>query len=147
MKAKNADFAFDGEGARVYGGRWNSPGTAMVYTAESISLAVLEVLVHVSNTTLLPSYVLCGIHFSESDIESFDARALPKNWRAYPAPPELQTIGDEWVKSGRSLSLKVPSSVVPEENIFLLNPAHKAFKSVRIDKPLTFKFDLRLLKL
>jgi RES domain-containing protein len=146
VKAKNADSAFDGEGARLYGGRWNSPGTAMVYTAGSVSLAVLEILVHLNDTSVLPSYVLCGIHFSDSEIESIGILRLPKNWRSYPAPPELQMIGDKWIGSGRSLGLKVPSAVVDEENFFLLNPAHKAFRNLTIDDPVPFEFDLRLLK-
>ncbi len=144
VKSRHASSAFDGEGARLYGGRWNSPGTRMVYTASSISLAVLEVLVHLQEARLLSSYSLVATRFDDGLIERLDHSRLPDGWRAYPAPPELQQIGDEWVKSLRSAVLEIPSVIVQRESNYLLNPAHPDFPSMSIGEPEPFTFDERL---
>jgi RES domain-containing protein len=144
-KSRHASTAFNGEGARLYGGRWNSPGTRMVYTSGSVSLAVLEVLVHVQEARLISSYSLIAARFDDALIERLDHSRLPDGWRSYPAPPELQHTGDEWVKSQRSAVLEVPSAVVERESNYLLNPAHPDFSSVIIGEPEPFTFDERLL--
>ncbi len=144
VKSRHASSAFDGEGARLYGGRWNSPGTRMVYTASSISLAVLEVLVHLQEASLLSSYSLVATRFDDGLIERLDRSRLPDGWRAYPAPPELQQIGDEWVKSLRSAVLEIPSVIVQRESNYLLNSAHPDFPSMSIGEPEPFTFDERL---
>ena len=112
-KRRHAKDAFTGAGARKYGGRWNSPGTAIVYTAETQSLAALELLIHLEAPELLQRYVLIGVEIDESFIQAFDQSRLPQNWRAEPPIGELQIIGDEWVASGSSVALKVPSALVP----------------------------------
>lgn len=145
VKSRYARSAFDGEGACLYGGRWNSPGTRVVYTAQSASLAALEMLVHVDRASLLLSYSLCAAEFDEGVVERLDRARLPDGWRAYPAPPELQLIGDEWVESGGSVVLEVPSAVMEQEKNYLINPAHPAFASVAIGEPAPFEFDERLL--
>ena len=76
-KRKHAGEAFTGEGAREYGGRWNSPGIPIVYTAEHASLAILEVLVHLGAAQLLPDYVLFQLEFDEALVEGLDEAALP----------------------------------------------------------------------
>lgn len=145
VKSRHAGTAFDGEGARLYGGRWNSPGTRMVYTSASVSLAVLEVLVHLQDASLLSSYSLIAARFEEALVESLDRSMLPDGWRSYPAPRELQHIGNEWAKNGRSAVLEVPSAVVERESSYLLNPAHPDFSPVVIGEPELFTFDERLL--
>src|ERR1039457_6217055 len=92
-KRKHARSAFTGEGARRYGGRWNSPGTAIIYTAESQSLAVLEILVHLDSPELLKKYVLFQVGIEESYIVGIDAAVLPRNWRSEPAPEKVQAKG------------------------------------------------------
>ena len=77
-KRKHARNAFSGEGAREFGGRWNNPGTAVVYTAQHQSLAALEMLVHLDSSELLQSYVLIGVEFDESLVERVGASELPK---------------------------------------------------------------------
>lgn len=144
VKSRHANTAFDGEGARLYGGRWNSPGTRMVYTSSSVSLAVLEVLVHLQKASLLSSYSLIAARFDDALIERLERSKLPDGWRAYPAPPELQEIGDEWVKSRRSAVLEVPSVVVERESNYLMNPAHPDFASMSLGEPEPFIFDERL---
>lgn len=145
-KAVHAATAFDGEGARLYGGRWNSPGVAMVYTSDSPALAALELLTQLNDATRLPRFVLVEAEVPAAAVETLDVATLPPRWRSYPAPPELQVLGDAWVKSGRSLALRVPSAVLPRQSNCLLNPAHPQFAKVRLGRAEAFDFDLRLLR-
>jgi RES domain-containing protein len=144
VKASKAASAFDGEGARLHGGRWNSPGTAMVYGAQHESLAVLEVLVHLQASALLTAYATVPVEFSERAVETVDPATLPRNWRHSPAPSALQALGDQWAAEGRSAVLRVPSAIVPREWNYLLNPAHAGFRRLRIGDPEAFRFDARL---
>jgi RES domain-containing protein len=146
VKTRHAGAAFDGEGARVHGGRWNSPGTRVAYASDSIALAALEVLAHLQSTAILQAYSLVTIHFPESALEVLDAVSLPKGWRRFPSPPENQAIGDSWLTEGRSLVLQVPSAIIPTASNFLINPAHPEFQGVVIEQPERFAFDPRLLK-
>jgi RES domain-containing protein len=146
VKAKRAITAFDGEGARVDGGRWNSPGTSVVYASESASLAALEMLVHVGRGSILESYVLIPCKFDGALVSQLERKRLPKNWRSYPAPPELQRLGDEWIKRGTSAVLEVPSAVIDRDSNYLLNPRHRDFGAIVVMAPRRFQFDLRLLK-
>jgi RES domain-containing protein len=139
------DDAFSGEGPRRRGGRWNGPGTAIVYTASSVSLATLELIVHNQRTMRLPAYVLFACSFPEAIIESVSVDRLPANWRNYPAPAELAQIGDDWLRNTASAVLRVPSAVIEEEVNYLLNPEHRDFRSVDIGQRRPFKLDLRLL--
>lgn len=143
-KRKYKDAAFTGAGARKYGGRWNSPGTAIVYTAETQSLAILEMLVHVETPDLLPEYVLIGVEIDESLVRELDRSKLPRNWRAQPAPLELRKFGDEWLAAGQSAVLRVPSALVPGESNFLVNPAHPDFSKLTIRDAISFALDERL---
>jgi RES domain-containing protein len=146
VKARHAGTAFDGEGPRVRGGRWNSPGTALVYASQSISLAVLETLVHFERESPLPELVVISCRFPDPLMSEIDGSALPDHWRSYPAPPELQQIGDEWIKSRRSAVLAVPSAIIESERNYLLNPQHAGFSSIEIGASQPFAFDLRLLR-
>jgi RES domain-containing protein len=143
-KQKHARSAFHGDVARIYGGRWNSPGTAMVYTAQSQSLAALEMLVHLDSPELLNRYVLFQVSIDPVLVEDLDPTTLPRNWKADPAPARVRAIGDDWVAGGASAVLRVPSTLVPGESNFLLNPRHKDFAGLRIGKALPFQFDPRL---
>ena len=135
---------FDGEGARLYGGRWNSAGVAMVYASEHQSLAALEVRVHIDATRKQRRYKCFAFHFDVSLMEKFRTRLLPKNWREEPPPPDLQRLGDQWVRSNVSPILAVPSVIIPDEFNYLINPRHQDFSRVKIDKPTDFAFDQRL---
>ena len=143
-KRKHARNAFSGEGAREFGGRWNNPGSAVVYTAQYQSLAALEMLVHLDSSELLQKYVLIAVEFDESLITRVESSALPRQWRSEPPPSEVRLIGDEWILSGTSAVLQVPSALVPGESNFLLNPGHKDFAKLSFGKPLSFRFDPRL---
>src|SRR5580698_84984 len=108
-KQKYAEGAFDGEGARLYGCRWSSPGTRVVYAAESLSLAVLEVLVHLQHTPTLSAYCVFTLDFPDECV--ITPSSFAKNWRIYPTSVENQQLGDGWVATGTSLVLRVPSAV------------------------------------
>lgn len=144
VKSTYASTAFDGEGAREYGGRWNSPGTGVVYTAESESLAALELLVHLQSSQLLMSYITISAEFDNALVEVLTAAVLPPDWSEYPAPSVLQQLGDQWVSEQRSAVLQIPSVIVPNEVIYVLNPKHPDFTKITIGLPRPFKFDPRL---
>lgn len=145
VKAKHAEHAFSGEGARLHGGRWNTEGVAVIYTSATISLALLEILVHLESAALLSKYQLCSVDFREQLLTTLDHRSLPKNWRGYPPPRSTQQIGDQWVSAQASAVLKVPSTIVPVEHNYLVNPGHPDFPQIRITGPEAFPIDTRLL--
>ncbi|UCH26096.1 MAG: RES domain-containing protein [Trueperaceae bacterium] len=142
VEARHAEGALSGEGAFVYGGRWNPPGYRLVYTAAHLSLAVLEVLVHTGDRVKLLDYYLIRLEIPAEHLEMLSPHALPRNW-----PEQLETtreLGREWLAEARSLALVVPSVVIPEEENVLLNPAHPAMGEVEASAPEPFKFDPRL---
>ena len=145
-KSKHARQAFEGAGARKYGGRWNSPGAAVVYTAQSQSLAVLEMLVHLDGPELLERYVLIPVEIDSSLVEKIEMRQLPRNWRAQPAPRRLSAIGNGWLRTLSSVVLEVPSALLPAESNFLLNPNHSDFHKLKIGDPVSFQYDSRMTK-
>ena len=143
-KLEHAATAFSGEGARVYGGRWNTPGVSLVYTAQSRALAALEMLVHLESPSLLKKYVLFEVNFESSHVQQLSLNDLPTDWRSDPAPTSTQAIGDAWAMSLASPVLLVPSVLIPGEFNFLLNPRHSQFSELRIGDPVPFEFDPRL---
>lgn len=145
FKKKLARTAFSGTGARLYGGRWNSPGTAVVYLSESKALAALEMLVHLEAADALKHYQVCRVTFDDSLVERVDPATLPKAWRKDPPPRAVQRLGDEWVAAACSAVLQVPSAIVPTERNYLLNPAHPDMRRITIGPPESFRFDRRLL--
>ncbi len=145
-KSKHAASAFTGIGAKVFGGRWNSPGVAAVYTAGSASLAILEMLVHLEAQDLLRRYVIFEVNFDDRLVRMIHAAELPKNWHRSPASAAVQAVGDEWVADGTSAVLRLPSTIVPNEWNYLLNPAHRDFAKITIGPKQGIKFDPRLLK-
>jgi RES domain-containing protein len=146
VKAKHAAAAFDGEGARRYGGRWNSPGRPAVYAASSLSLAALEVLVHLEDAGTLSAYCSFRIEFEEGWVERIGAESLPEDWAGDPVPVSTQRIGDAWLLGGTGLLLEVPSAIIRSETTFLLNPAHADFLRLRIEGPEPFHWDPRLVR-
>jgi RES domain-containing protein len=144
VRASYAATAFDGEGSRRFGGRWNSKGTRIIYTAGSRALAILELLVHLKSEDLLRHYRLIPVTFPHELVHRLDPRTLPANWRHRPTPASVRSIGDQWVQSGRSVVLQVPSVIVPDESNYLIDVQHPQFSKLRIGKPQAFRFDRRL---
>lgn len=128
------------------GGRWNSVGVPIVYTSGTQALAMLEMLVHLGNAGILPSYSICPAEFDESLITKLDPRYLPNNWRTPVVPPATQSIGDAWAAAGTSAVLEVPSVISPTDSNYLINPGHRDFSSITIGIPEPFTFDERLVK-
>lgn len=144
VKTKHAGQAFDGEGAKRYGGRWNSRGTALVYASETLALATLEILVRLQDSSPLPAYTAFSVRFEDNLVRIVDQSALPANWTQFPSPSELRRIGDEWIDSQQSVLLGVPSVIIPMESNYLINPAHPDFRRLKIGKPQPLELDPRL---
>lgn len=144
VKRKRAATAFDGKAAQRFGGRWNSPGRRAVYASASKSLAVLEVLVHLDVGRALPRLVAFSFDLDARLIDRLGAARLPRQWRTFRGIEATQRIGDEWLASGRSLALAVPSIIVPEELNYVLNPAHPAFGRLKFGRSIPFLLDPRL---
>ena len=145
VKERWAATALDGSGARAYGGRWNSPGTAMLYASQSIALAALELLVHLRRDQILASYRLFTLEIPDASVLRIADSDLPADWRGYPLPVSAARLGDGWVASDRSVALLVPSTIIPREYNLLISPAHAHFASVAQDAASEpFGYDPRL---
>ena len=140
------DTAFSGEGARLSGGRWNTMGTAVVYTSNSLSLAQLEVLVHAHKRRLLLRWAVCELDIPDEIVTSVDVSLLSQDWTNPRVWSETQQIGDRWARKNTSAVLRVPSAVSQVEFNFLLNPLHKDFRRIKIGPFRPFTFDSRLAK-
>ena len=143
------DSAMTGEGARLYGGRWNSPGVAMVYAAQSLSLAMLELLVHLEAEIVLRGHWRYlelavapeAIRTCESWVE------VPADYAVLPVPASTRAIGDRWVAEAVSVGLSVPSAITPGERNLLLNPAHPDYAAAVVTGPAKgLRLDQRLIK-
>ncbi len=146
VKARHAADGFSGEGARRFGGRWNSPGVSVVYAAGTPSLAMLEMLVHLESQDLLRAYVLFEMTFEEDLITVAIPEEIPESWRESPPSPAVQQAGDRWVQRGQSAVLRVPSAIVPNEWNYLLNPMHADYPKIVIGPPQPARFDPRLIR-
>jgi len=143
VTARYVGTAFSGEGARLYGGRWNPMGVPMVYTASTQALATLELLVQdgklAANYAMVPAIIPARMKIERVKLED-----LPEDWRNPESREQLQAIGADWIKRGSSAVLAVPSSVIPAEINYLLNPLHSSFKKIEIGEAQVFLTDLRL---
>ena len=139
--------ALDGEGGRLYGGRWNTPGTPLVYAAGTLALAALEYLVHVDPGDVPPDLVALTIEVpDDAPVDRVLPTALPEDWARLPEHPACQTLGDAWARSSAALAIRVPSALVPEEENVLLNPRHPDAVRVRVLAKRDFAFDPRLIR-
>ena len=133
-----------GEGAYLFGGRWNSEGVRMLCTAESSSLSILEVLAYVTNKTFAMKNIIT-LEIPNNSYREIPVEVLSDGWDVIPASNYTKKIGDDWIKSMESLVLIVPSVVNPRERNILINPLHPLFSKVRIIDKEKFSFDRRLL--
>lgn len=134
-----------GKGAELAGGRWNSKGTAVLYTSESIALCTVEIAVHMPLGIVPKDYHLVTIELpDDAPIGEVHEKDLAPAWKSFPHSSVTQQVGDDYVKDGLDLILKVPSATVQGTFNYLVNPRHPAFNKVRILKTEPFVFDKRL---
>jgi RES domain-containing protein len=133
-----------GKGAEMYGGRWNSKGTALLYTSQSRALTFAELSMHIPLGVVPKDYFLITIEIPETaNILELPEADLPANWRSNPHLDSTQQIGDKFATALKYLVLRVPSAVVPQDFNYLLNPSHPMMKEVRISDVEPFEFDSR----
>lgn len=134
-----------GTGAKLYGGRWNEPGIAALYSSSTISLSLLEVLVNAYHLADLQSLALMKLEIPKSIEPSIQKlNTLKKGW--YKDFTYSRYIGTQFLRSGNNLLLECPSAVIHEEMNYLINPAHKDFKKLKLITTDHFNFDERLFK-
>jgi len=139
-------YDLDGDGARVYGGRWNLKGSSVIYTSESRALASLEYLVHIPFQLLPDDLRIATIEIDKKiSPQRLNIKNLPPNWKDYPSPGKLAEIGTNWLSENISLLLMVPSVLVSNEFNILINPSHPDIKYVKIKEVKDFSYDKRLL--
>lgn len=148
-RERHRESAFSGEGARLASGRWNSAGVPIAYASECLSLAAMELFVHLDLEERPRDLVsvLAEAPVDQRDIErqkSALLRKLSRDWRYRLA--ETQEIGDAWAREGASLVLMVPSVIIEEEWNMLLNPAHEHVSRLKIVEMKPFRFDERMFK-
>ncbi|MFY9675211.1 MAG: RES domain-containing protein [Terriglobales bacterium] len=145
-RAIHAAGAFSGDGARLFGGRWNSPGVKVVYASSSLALAAIETFVHLEpnlrpdDLVSIEAEIPAGVH-----VERLDLHSLPRRWHES-RDDTLRSKGDHWVRSGKAVALLVPSAAIRGEWNLLINPEHADFRKLKIEKPTAFEFDLRMFR-
>jgi RES domain-containing protein len=147
FRLSKAKFANDlsGKGAEKSGGRWNSKGTALVYTSASRALCTTEIAVHTPLGNLPLDYKIISIEIPDNiHIQELAAENLPVDWRSIPHTHSTQLIGDRFVSEGIFPVIKVPSVVVQDEFNYLINPAHADSRKITIKSIEPFNFDERL---
>jgi RES domain-containing protein len=135
-KPQYVGAALSGQGAALYPGRWNSQGVRIGYTASSVALAMLELLVHVDKEDVPADLRLLTYNVPDVAVEDLDP--LPAGWNELPYSIAVRAAGDQWVAAAESLALRVPSAVARHETNVLINPAHRRFNEVTLiaDEPL-----------
>ena len=145
-RARYAGAAASGEGARLFGGRWNSRGLSVVYASTSLALAAVETFVNIEPNLAPNDYVSMAVNVPDSlAIERIEIKALPSDWHRS-RNEELQRLGDEWVRLGRTAAMFVPSAVIRGDWNVLLNPAHRDFAKIKFQRPEPFVFDARMFR-
>lgn len=144
VKDKYRAEILSGAGAAAKGGRWNHRGEQLVYCSSSSSLAMMELLVHLSGEDLVAlRFIIAEILIPDDLVETMATDALPEGWDRSPATSS-RAIGSAWIASGRSCALRVPSAVNALEQNYLLNPRHAGFTGITIGTISPLPFDPRL---
>jgi RES domain-containing protein len=143
-RSRYAASARSGEGARLYGGRWNSRGVAVIYASTSLALATIEILVNLE-PQLQPSDLVSieGAIPDDLEVERINPTTLPRNWRQT-RRSSMRALGDRWVRENQTVALLVPSAPIAGEWNVLLNPLHTNFARVIFGRPARFSFDPRM---
>ena len=135
-----------GNGARLFGGRWNSEGQFALYTSSTRSLALLETLAHTPAKLLqAKAYFLITLFVPDTTvIQTLEAKKMPNGWDDVEISPFTQKTGDQFLIAQKKLVLAVPSVLIPEELNYVLNPLHADFKKVKIANKRRIQFDNRV---
>ena len=133
-----------GEGARLHGGRWNHKLTPCLYTSESRALALLEYTVNVNIDDIPRALSFTIFEIPDADIAKIKEKDLPGDWKAVPAPASTKDFGTSLLTAADHLVLKIPSTVIPDEFNYLINPAHPGHKECRIISTADFVYDVRI---
>lgn len=142
---RRAKEAFSGEGAKLYGGRWNPRGFPVVYASQSRALALLETFVHLTLEARDQRFVIYEVKLpTRARTERYHSSTL--GWRKWQTPAASQDAGRAWLMAARALAFVVPSVLVPQEMNYVLNVRHAQFGRLRISAPEPFSFDDRLWK-
>ena len=145
-RRRYAAEAARGEGARRYGGRWNSRGGAVVYASTSLALAAVETFVNLEPNLRPEDLVFIEGEIPETlETARVDPKGLPAKWHET-RDESLRRVGDDWIRAGRIAALLVPSAAVRGEWNVLLNPAHPDFSKIKLRKPEPFEFDVRMFR-
>jgi RES domain-containing protein len=139
-----AATALDGEGAKRMGGRWNPQGIAAVYLTESRALAALEIMVHFGREVVNASWAIIEVEVPSSLIASISSKDLPHGWNDRNSLAVPQQFGRKWLEAGKSTAILLPSAIISQESILLLNPLHPDFTKISSSHPTEFFFDARL---
>ena len=136
-----------GEGARLFGGRWNKVGDVMLYFSQNLSLSLLEIIVHVEYAKLPLDYSFLEVEIPDSSIKNIQSiHFIEPKWSTEAAVNQLQMLGSNWLKRKESLAMRVPSAVMHQENNILINPLHKDIAKLKIIKIDKMDFDPRLFR-
>lgn len=143
----NSKHASDlsGTGAALYPGRWNKMGSAVLYTGINKEIALLENIVH-NQLLFYPELDILTFEIPDDSISEFRISDLPKNWNQFPAPTVLSEMGQEWIIDGKTIALKVPSSIIHSSSNIILNCRHPRYREIKLLEQKKFDFDSRLVK-
>jgi RES domain-containing protein len=145
-RRRYAADAASGEGARLYGGRWNSRGVSVVYASTSLALAAVETFVHFEPNLQPADQVSVEGEIPDAlEISKLDLQALPTNWHES-RDESLRRFGDQWTHAGKTVAMQVPSAAVRGDWNLLFNPAHRDFRKIKFREPIPFKFDVRMFR-
>jgi len=145
ISRKQFAFTLSGRGAALHGARWNSPGIELIYTAGNRSLAMAEVVVHLSIGTIPDDYMMITIDIPDDiAIAEIIERDLPESWNQFPHIQSTQKLGDAFILEGKNCILRVPSVVTAGDFNYLINPLHRDFARITISESRKFVFDQRL---
>ncbi|MCB2193900.1 MAG: RES domain-containing protein [Deltaproteobacteria bacterium] len=149
VKKRHSSTAFDGQGARLFGGRWNHQGIEAVYLADSLALAALEQFIHLGPDGAALEYAFFTVNIPDSvAIERLDPMRLPPDWREEPPGDAGKDLGTGCLRKSAAALLQVPSALMPRPHgyNYLLNPRHPDFTKLKIVGPQPFSFDPRMFK-
>jgi RES domain-containing protein len=146
-RKKYLDQAFSGEGAKIWGGRWNPAGYPAVHCAENLSLAILELIVHLEDDIDVDSFIAVPVSFDSKTVRTLDYSQLPEAWDHLPISPASMEVGRIWLDEKKFLALQVQSIIVPVESNYIFNPLHPDYSQIEIGEPQGIRFDPRIASL